>query len=286
MATAFQALVPYFGAKRAMAQTIIETIGEHRAYWEPFCGSMAVLLAKPQVSHETVNDLNGDVINLAMYLQDVSTAEGLYRSLVGTCHCEPIYREAQERLRQPIDRAAMPDPVRAMQYMITSWQGMNGLAGIADKRAAFALRWTAGGGHQGARWRRVVDSIPAWHERLRGVTIIHRDAFDVLAKIRDEARTAIYCDPPYVRQSRGSAERYLHDFRQDLVHDDHSRLADALARFKQARVVVSYYDCPLVRDLYSGWHIIPATRRKDLANTGGTKARAGGAAELLITNDV
>jgi hypothetical protein len=42
-----KAIVPYMGAKRLLAAKVIEALGEHRAYWEPFCGSMAVLLNKP-----------------------------------------------------------------------------------------------------------------------------------------------------------------------------------------------------------------------------------------------
>ncbi len=42
------AIAPWFGGKRTLAPRIIEALGKHTAYWEPFCGSMAVLLAKNQ----------------------------------------------------------------------------------------------------------------------------------------------------------------------------------------------------------------------------------------------
>lgn len=54
------AIAPWFGSKRVLAPKIVEQLGQHRCFWEPFCGSMAVLLAKPTVSQETVNDLHGD----------------------------------------------------------------------------------------------------------------------------------------------------------------------------------------------------------------------------------
>lgn len=41
------ALAPWYGSKRTLAPRIVEQLGEHRAYWEPFCGSCAVLFAKP-----------------------------------------------------------------------------------------------------------------------------------------------------------------------------------------------------------------------------------------------
>jgi DNA adenine methylase len=146
--------------------------------------------------------------------------------------------------------------------------------------AVDGTRW-----HQGTRWKRVVETIPAWHERLRGVSILHRDAFDVLPRIGDEEGTVIYCDPPYVQSSRGSSERYMFDFEQNLLHDDHARLASALARFRKGRVVVSYYDCPRVRHLYAGWQFVNAKRRKNLANTGRAKPSLGkGNDELVIVN--
>jgi hypothetical protein len=64
------AVVPWFGGKRTMAQIIVDVIGKHKAYWEPFCGSMAVLMAKPAVASETVNDLHSDLINLSWVIQD------------------------------------------------------------------------------------------------------------------------------------------------------------------------------------------------------------------------
>lgn len=34
-----KALAPWFGAKRNLAPVIVGLLGEHRIYWEPFCGS-------------------------------------------------------------------------------------------------------------------------------------------------------------------------------------------------------------------------------------------------------
>ncbi len=67
-----KALAPWFGSKRTLAPRIVEAIGKHTVYWEPFAGSMAVLFSKPQVSAETVNDLHGDLVNLARCIQQVA----------------------------------------------------------------------------------------------------------------------------------------------------------------------------------------------------------------------
>jgi len=55
---------PYFGGKRRAAALIWERLGSVHNYVEPFCGSCAVLLARPTPPHiETVNDADGLLAN-------------------------------------------------------------------------------------------------------------------------------------------------------------------------------------------------------------------------------
>ena len=62
--------IPYFGGKQTIAQRVITEMPGHKHYVEPFCGSLAVLLAKEPVAHETVNDLDGDLVNFWRVLRD------------------------------------------------------------------------------------------------------------------------------------------------------------------------------------------------------------------------
>lgn len=55
---------PYFGGKRRAASLVWDALGPVDHYVEPFCGSAAVLLARPHEGRcETVNDLDGMVSN-------------------------------------------------------------------------------------------------------------------------------------------------------------------------------------------------------------------------------
>lgn len=55
---------PYFGGKRRVADAIWQRLGNVHNYVEPFCGSCAVLLARPHAPHiETVNDADGLLAN-------------------------------------------------------------------------------------------------------------------------------------------------------------------------------------------------------------------------------
>ena len=237
-----KAIAPWFGGKRTLAPVIVEELGQHSAYWEPFCGSMAVLLAKPESSHEHVNDLHGDLVNLARVIQHPTAGPKLYRRLRRAMMYEDILQDAHAYLDQPFEPADQPDTERAYHYFLASWIGRNGVAGTHRCKQTFAVRWTPHGGAGGARLQSAVASIPVWRRRMRRVTILQRDAFDVIASIADVPGVAIYVDPPYLVKSG----KYAHDFDPG----EHEKLAELLNFFLNARVVVSYYDHPRLADLY------------------------------------
>jgi len=243
-----KALVPWFGAKRILAPRIVELLGPHRTYWEPCGGSLAVLLAKPPCRMETVNDLHEDLINLARVIQDRAQCLALYRRLHRVlCH-EAIFDQAREQVYQvPFE----PGVDRAYWYFLQSWVGRNGTAGTRDHNQHYARRFTGGGGATAVRLMRAVDSIPAWRRRLRRVCILHMDAFAMIERIADEPDAVMYLDPPYIlEKSSHGRDRYRHDF----TEAEHDRLAELLHRFRQARVVLGYYDHPRVHELYKGWY--------------------------------
>lgn len=272
------AVVPYFGAKRTLAPRIVGELGPHRAYFEVFCGSCAVLMAKPAVSMEYVNDLNGDLTNLLRVTADPQLSVELFARTRRLLMSEAMFREAAERwkLRGRVAMEEM-DLDAAVDYLYTSWVGRNGTVGTESYNQGFAARYTQNGGHSGTRWAAAVDSIPEWHDRLRNVVVLNRDAFGLLEKIDDQAGTVVYCDPPYVEKGA----EYIHDFEAG----DHARLAERLRRFTQARVVVSYYDHEIVRDLYRGWTFVkcPTTKAMGCGNARGPIGPVE-APEVLIIN--
>lgn len=278
---AITAIAPWFGSKRTLAPRIVAELGEHRAYWEPFCGSMAVLLAKPPATMETVNDLHGDLVNLARVIQHPALGPALYRRLRRVWMSEVIHQEAAERFRERGNTPAgeQPDVDRAADYMLCAWLGRNGVAGTQSYNQGFCVRYTKNGGHGAKRWQGVVDSIPAWGRRLRAVTILSRDAFELIEKIEDAPGVVVYCDPPYIVKGA----KYVHDFKAE----DHQRLASLLMRFTKTRVVVSYYDHPDLAALYPAprWTIVHCPTTKALVNQGMRDSEGGTVApEVLLIN--
>lgn len=261
-----------------MATRIVELLGDHRVYWEPFCGSMAVLMAKQPCVMETVNDLHGDLINLALVVRDEQLALKLYRKLRRTLMHEQIFIEAAERCRQRghYFDAGEPDLKRAYDYFVCSWIGRNGVAGTAGYNQGFCLRFTSKGGDAATRWKSVVESIPAWRRRLRQVTILQRDAFEIIPRIEDEPKTVLYIDPPYIKHEK--------DYVNKIEPDDHARLAKMLCRFRKARVVVSYYDHPKLDELYPDWQRCEIMVSKALAHQGRRGQNDMRATEVLLVN--
>ena len=292
-----KSLAPWFGGKRSMAPVIVTELGPHIQYFEPFAASLAVLLGKPESRHETVSDLHGDATNLARVIQDEATAIPLYERLQRTVVCDGLLKDAQCVLAESPASVEGRDPERAYWFFVASWMARNGTAGTASRDYQLAVRWTHGGGSPTVRFRSATDSLPAWHRRLLNVVVLTRDAFEIIPRFQDDAHTAIYVDPPYISESRTSwsdhggahSGKYLHDFNAKAGGifdggDEHERLRDQLAAFQHARVVVSYYDCPRVRQLYDGWTFVDCSRNKNLHQQNGRGARKAEAPEVLIAN--
>lgn len=273
------ALAPWFGGKRTLAPDIVRQLGPHRCYWEIFCGSCAVLFAKPKCSYETVNDLHVDLVNLALVVQDAQKAQELYARCHRTLFIEKLCRVSRERLSEPLESPA-GDGERAYWYLVFSWFGVNGVAGTPMNRTgSFCVRYTSKGGNGPVRWRAAVESIPDWHERLLGVQILSQDALRLAGRIEDREGTVIYADPPYVLKGA----KYVHDaddappvVREILGIEEgplpefawHLALAKQLNRFERTRVVVSYYAHPLLAELYPGWTVVDCATAKSLVNSG------------------
>lgn len=103
---------------------------------------------------------------------------------------------------------------------------------------------------------------------LNGATdiILRKD----LIKTYDRENALFYCDPPYFE-----TEKY---YRARFQESDHKRLADALHSIK-GRFLLSYNDCPQVRELYADCIIEPVSRRNTLS-----AQSVDGYKEVLVRN--
>ena len=87
------------------------------------------------------------------------------------------------------------------------------------------------------------------------------DGISYLQKLRCGPEWLIYCDPPYLRESRSSRRRL---YRHEMSAADHVALIAACRRLTlTARVMISGYHCPLYDQGLSSWRVVeyPAMTR-------------------------
>jgi DNA adenine methylase len=238
------AIAPWFGSNRNLAEKVGEQLAGCAWVGVPFAGGMCEV---PRIEARTVlvNDLHRGVINLATCVREHWLRKPLLQKLRGTIFHPDTLAEAQ-RIYAADDS---PRVVKAWAYFVICWMTRSGTAGTDQEcTASLALRWTAGGGDSAVRFRSALRSIAEWSRVFARCTFSVMDAFEFLDRLGDIAGHGVYCDPPFP----DVGARYSHSFSEA----DQRRLAAKLATFENCRVVVRYYDHPLIRELYpagQGW---------------------------------
>lgn len=226
----------YFGGKTAVADRIVALLPGHHHYVEPFAGSLAVLLAKPASPKETVNDLDGDLVNFWRVLRDRPSE--FIRACAMTPHSRAEYEASYE--------GAEDDMERARRTWVTISQGRSGTL----RRTGWRYAIDPGGrvGSVPGDLRSYVSRMEAIAQRLSTVTLECRPALEVARSYGVSGGVLLYVDPPYLGSLR--ALNYQHEMPAEAEHE---ALAEAL-RDCRATVVVSGYHSPLYERLYAGWH--------------------------------
>lgn len=283
-------VLPYFGAKRTLAPQIVERFPGHTTFLSPFCGSLAEIFAKPRARLEIASDLNPFVVNLLRVLGNPDASFAVWSFTEMLVVSEDLFAESarmistllvsQEFLSGVSDNTLIRETSikAAIDYLVCSWQGPSGLAGTTAP-PRFARRRSASGGTTVTRWINAVASIPAWHDRLREVEFRRCDWRQAIDSVVDEAGTLIYCDPPYLPETRSDGQ-YLYDF-APISHFD---LAERLNAISRASVFVSYRRHPSLAALYpyDKWQHVPLIANASLRSTSADGSPVEDAAEVLI----
>jgi DNA adenine methylase len=211
---------PYPGGKTPYIEQIVRHFPSHRRYVEPFGGSAAVLLNKPQSYVEVFNDLDDDVVHFFRVARE--QREELQEWLHNTPYAESVYEDWQEAYNageRPDD-----DVERAGRWFFLRYTNYGG---SPDRRAGFKR---PGKRNEARSFRGGIDEIAAIVDRLQEVTIANEDALDVIERY-DHEETLFYCDPPYY----DSEERYY----PAAEGFSHTEFVESL-RDRDGRWVVSY----------------------------------------------
>jgi len=230
--TAVRPPVAYYGAKTSLAPTIVSMFPEHKRYVEPFAGSLAVLLAKPQAPFEVVNDLDHNLMVFWKVLRD--RPEELARACMLTPHSR-----AERNIAKYIPAGAT-DLERARLVWSALVQGRTGtLANTGWRHARSAV--------DGRMLRSYVQRIETVAERIREVSLECRPAVEVIEKYGSDESTLIYADPPYL----GSVRR--HNYKIEMTGERAHRELGEVLRGCRATVVLSGYGSDLYDELYGDW---------------------------------
>lgn len=232
----------YHGGKWRLAPWIVEQFPAHRAYVEPYAGGASVLLQKPRSHTEVYNDLWDEVVNVFRILRDPRQAERL-RVM---CYLTPFSRTEMIESDQ-----MAPDPLeRARRLIYRSFSGFGSASANSLHKTGFRSNSRDSGAAPSSDWANWPSHIPAFVERLRGVTIENRPALEVIQQF-DREDTLIYVDPPYVWDVRRARRRNT-AYQHEMNDDDHRELAEVLKSCK-GMVVISGYVSDLYDEIYSDW---------------------------------
>ena len=232
-----RAVLKYPGSKWGLAKWIIGHFPEHHSYLEPYFGSGAVLFNKPRSHIETVNDLDGNVVNLFEWIK--RDPERLAHEIYYTPYSRQVYEEAFAT--EPEDSLE-----RAVNFYIclqmghgfrTNGERVGWKNDIQGRERAYAAK----------DWCDLPKKIMKAAERLRGVQIECMPAVELIRRFRYPG-VLIYADPPYLLGTRHGKQ-----YRCEMSDEDHEELLEVLMDHK-GPVLISGYDSPLYHDRLREWH--------------------------------
>lgn len=232
-----KAIIKYPGSKWGIAKWIISFFPEHHSYLEPFFGSGAVLFNKTRSNIETVNDLDGNVVNLFKWIRE--DPEKLAHEIYYTPYARQVYDDAFTAAQgESLKRAVNFCICLNMGYGFrTSGEKVGWKKDIQGRERAYAAR----------DWQSLPERILQAAERLRGVQIENRPAVKLIEDNHFPS-VLIYADPPYVLSTRHGRQ-----YRYEMEDDQQIELLEALLRHP-GPVILSGYDNELYSNYLQGWH--------------------------------
>ena len=232
-----KAIMKYPGSKWSIAEWIISFFPEHHSYVEPFFGSGAVLFKKQRSNIETVNDLDGNVVNLFEWIK--KDPERLAHEIYYTPYARKVYEDAFESVPEDSFGKAVNFYIRLNMGhgFRTNGEKVGWKNDVQGRERAYASQ----------DWCNLPGKILQAAERLRGVQIENRPAVEVIHRFNYQ-NVLIYADPPYVLGTRHGKQ-----YRCEMDDKDQNDLLDVLMVHK-GPVLLSGYDNDLYNDRLRGWH--------------------------------
>lgn len=257
----------WFGGKSKYAEYIISKFPNHRIYVEPFGGAATVIAQKTRSTHEVYNDIDGNVVNFLLNAIDDPVR------LSKACEELPYSRQLYEKWKKdPLPTEAFD---KAVRWFYLNRSGIN--SGNAKDVSQTGWRHSVWSGQNPSNgYISACQMIREFAERMKGVMIEQID-FRSLFEKYDSDKTLFYVDPPYIGREKYYA--LTEDDKENPIRLHHD-LAKILNGIK-GKAVLSYYDDPLIDELYSGWNRESFGTYKQVVGGEGENSPAE---ELLLMN--
>lgn len=249
-------VLKYPGSKWSTAEWIISNFPpgyEKMTYLEPYFGSGAVFFNKSRSVIETINDIDGNVVNLFKVIRD--RPEELARLIHFTPWSRQEYYESYEMTGDSMEDAR--------RFLVRMWQAIG--SKTSDRTG----------------WRNNIQdlngNVDQWSTKLPGriievaarlkhinghqVNIENQPAEKILQRYA-RPYVFIYADPPYEPSTRKNRI-----YKHEMTKEDHKKLLEIILQHP-GPVMISGYDNDLYNDLLEGWH-----KETRLANCEGGQQR-------------
>jgi DNA adenine methylase len=241
----------WFGGKSRVAKVIWSGLGQVANYVEPFAGSLAVLLASPQVPKiETINDLDHGLINfwravsqnpeevakLADYPVTEADLHARHQYLISTL---------TEEFRQKMEADPNFFDIKMASYWIYGQSASVGSNWLQPKGLkALPLLSSAGGGIHGLTYD-IQDQFKKLQQRLKRVRVACGDWKRLISPsitynnvgLSPKDMTAVFLDPPYSLNDRDKVYKEESNIFQEVCqwaidNGDNPRLRIALCGYE------------------------------------------------------
>lgn len=229
-----KSILKYPGAKNRLAPWICEYIPKHEVYLEPFAGSLAILFNKQRSHIETVNDLDGEIVNFFRILRD--RGEELEHIIELTPFSRQEYKAAYEVSEDELERVR--------RFAVRCWMGF-GCGNLYQN--GFKSGKQAKSPNPARAWGELSETMRLATKRLQGVQIENLPAVELIERYNTED-VFIYADPPYLH---GTRKNYL--YKHEMTDANHKELLDVLVRHK-GKVLLSGYDNDMYNNTLQGWN--------------------------------
>lgn len=229
-----KSILKYPGGKWRIADWIISHFPPHKVYCEPFFGSGAVFFNKRHASIETINDVDGNVVNLFRVCREFP------HELARAIELTPWSREEFIACCD----LSVPDPIERARRTVVRFHQSFG----TDNHSKRSWRnvQVSGGPRCSACWNDLPSAVSEICIRLKSAQIENIDALQLIERYNNP-ETLLYLDPPYPLNIR---EKNM--YRYEMTDSGHEQLLRLILKSK-SKIIISSYDNELYNDTLKGW---------------------------------